>query len=161
MLYGTRSYSLTFGPPRYDLPWQITGVRVVFSEPVYSGTIRSLTGRTATRLTGLKTNTLTWRFIGVKQGTLNLGLANVGANALKDQAGSPIPSFAQSFNVLWGDVTDDGVVNALDEAAVRALQPGPFQPGTVGTNPFADVSGDGLVNLIDVGITRTRRGTHL
>jgi len=161
VLYGTRWYSLTFGPPRNDLPWQITGVRVVFSEPIYSATARSLTGRTATRMTGLKTNTLTWKFTGVKQGTFNLGLTNTGANAVKDRAGSPIPAFAQSFNVLWGDVNDDGVVNAQDEAAIRASQTGPFQPGAASTNPFADLSGDGLVNLIDVGVPRPRRGTFL
>ena len=69
--------------------------------------------------------------------------------------------FARSFNVLWGDVNDDHVVNALDEAAVRGQPGGPFQPAAGGYNPFADLSGDGLINLIDVGITRTRRGTFL
>jgi hypothetical protein len=160
VLYGTRSYSL-FGSTRFDLPWQITGVQVVFSEPVMTGNIHSLTGLTALRLTGLKTTTLTWKFRGISLGRFNTTLANSGANALKDQAGNPIPAFAQAFNVLWGDVNGDGSVNALDEAAVRAAEAGPFQPGSAGYNIFADLSGDGIVNLIDVGIARSRKGTHL
>jgi hypothetical protein len=160
VLYGTKAYSL-FGSTRYDLPWLVTGVRVVFSDSIYSGNARSLTGRTATRLTGLKTTTLTWRFPGVSRGSFNMGLVTTGTNALKDRAGNPVAAFAQAFNVLWGDVNDDHVVNALDEAAVRGQLTGPFQPGSASTNPFADLSGDGLVNLIDVGITRTRRGTFL
>jgi hypothetical protein len=160
VLYGSRSYSL-FGSTRSDLPWQVTGVQVVFSEPVWSGNVRSLGGFTALRMTGLKTTTLTWKFRGVGRGMFNTTLANSGANALKDQAGNPIPAFGQAFNVLWGDVNDDGFVNALDETAVRAAQGGPYQPGSIGYNPFADLSGDGIVNLVDVGVTRTRRGTHL
>ena len=58
-------------------------------------------------------------------------------------------------------MNDDGVVDGLDEAAVRGAQAAPYQPGSVGYNLFADLSGDGLVNLIDVGITRTRKGTTL
>jgi hypothetical protein len=160
VLYGTKWYSL-FGSTRFDLPWQITGVQVVFSEPVMTGNIHSLTGLTALRLTGLKTTTLTWKFRAISLGRFNTTLANSGTNALKDQAGNPIPAFGQAFNVLWGDVNGDGTVNALDEAAVRGAQAGPFQPGSPGYNIFADLSGDGIVNLIDVGITRTRKGTHL
>jgi hypothetical protein len=160
VLYGTKWYSL-FGSTRFDLPWQITGVQVVFSEPVMTGNIHSLTGLTALRLTGLKTTTLTWKFRAISLGRFNTSLANSGPNALKDQAGNPIPAFGQAFNVLWGDVNGDGTVNAVDEAAVRGAQAGPFQPGAPGYNIFADLSGDGIVNLIDVGITRTRKGTHL
>lgn len=160
VVYGRRTYSL-FGSTRVNLPWLVTGVQVVFSEPVPTANVRSLTGFSAIRLTGKGTTTLTWKFRGVGRGMFNTTLANSGANAIKDKAGNVMPAFGQAFNVLWGDFTDDGVVDAADEAGVRALQGGPYQPGTVNYNPFADLSGDGLVNLIDVGITRTRRGTRL
>jgi len=160
VLYGTKWYSLS-GSTRFDLPWLITGVQVVFSEPVMTGNLHSLAGLTSLRFTGLRTTTLTWKFRGVGLGSFNKTLASSGANALKDRAGNPILPFGQSFKVLWGDVNDDGFVNALDEAAVRAAQAGPYQAGTSGYNVFADLSGDGIVNLVDVGTVRTRKGTHL
>jgi hypothetical protein len=160
VLYGTRSYSL-LGSTRFDLPWLVTGVQVVFDGPVQTGNIHSLTGVAATRLLGLKTNKLTWMFRGISKGMFNTTLANTGVNALKDKAGNAIMAFAQSFNVLWGDFNDDHVVNALDEAAVRGAQAGPFQPGSTGYNQFADLSGDGIVNLVDVGNVRSRKGTSL
>jgi hypothetical protein len=160
VLYGLKSYSL-MGSTRFDLPWRITGVQVVFSEPVATGNVHSLTGFTSTRLTGKGTTTLTWKFRAVGRGMFNTTLADSGPNALKDQAGNPIPAFSQAFNVLWGDLNGDGFVDGLDELAVRAAQAGPYQPSTTGYNPFADLSGDGIVNLIDVGITRTRKGTSL
>jgi hypothetical protein len=124
--------------------------------------VHSLTGLTATRLTGLRTTTLTWTLAApIVKGSFNTGLASAGADAVRDAAGNPMNLFARAFNVLWGDFNGDHVVNALDEAGVRAGLAGPFRPGTATYDPFADLSGDGLVNLIDVGLTRTRRGTFL
>jgi hypothetical protein len=54
------------------------------------------------------------------------------------------------------------MVNAADEAGVRGAMAAPYQLlNPVGYNIFADLSGDGIVNLVDVGITRTRRGASL
>ncbi|HKB05031.1 MAG TPA: hypothetical protein VKD90_22600, partial [Gemmataceae bacterium] len=161
VLFGSKSYDL-MGSTRFDLPWLVTGVRVVFSEPVYFGNVRSLTGLTATRLTGLRTRTLTWNFSGIAKGSLNTVLASTGLNALKDAAGNPIAAFSKAFKVLYGDFNDDGAVTAADEAGVRGAMAAPYQLlNPVGYNIFADLSGDGIVNLVDVGITRTRRGTSL
>ena len=160
VLYGNRWYSMTNGAPRDVLPWLITGVRVVFDEPVTTGRAASLTGLTAQRVTGVKTNTLTWRFRGVGRGAFNFGFSTAAANLLKDRSGNPVNGFTQQVEVLWGDFNDDRVVDARDTDAVRAAQAGPYQ-GSAGSNPFADLSGDGLVNLVDVGITRSRRGTFL
>jgi hypothetical protein len=161
VLFGNRWYNLD-GAARTEVPWKVSAVQVVFDEPVMAGTVRSLAGLSPRRLTGLKTNTLTWRFTTpITRGSFNVALVTAGADALKDSAGNAADPFTQAFDVLWGDVDGNGVVNALDEAAVRAAQGGPYQPGSTGSNMFADLSGDGIVNLIDVGITRSRRGTHL
>jgi large repetitive protein len=159
VMFGSKWYSLT-GSTRYDLPWRITGIQVVFSEPIVTGNVQSLTGLSPIRFRGLGTNTLTWTIRPLTQGSFTAGLANTGAAALKDRAGNPVIAFSQAFKVLLGDVNDDHVVNAADEAAVRAAQAGPYQANPA-YNPFADVSGDGIVNLVDVGITRTRKGTSI
>jgi len=161
VLFGTRWYDL-FGAARVDLPWRVTAVQVVFDKPIASANIHSLTGLSTRRLTGLKTKTLTWLLsTPVTKGTFAAALATTGANALKDAVGNVVNPFTQAFNVLWGDVNGDHVVNAADEAGVRAALPAPYQPGAGGYNLFADLSGDGIVNLIDVGVTRSRKGTTL
>jgi hypothetical protein len=161
VVFGSKSYSLN-GSVRFDLPWRITGIQVVFDEPIAAGAAASLTGLAADRLTGLGTTTLTWRLsTPLVQGSPATALADSGPNALTDPAGNPIRPFSQGFNVLWGDFDGNGVVDGRDEAAVRGHQAGPYQPGSAGYNLFADLSGDGIVNLVDVGIARSRNGTHL
>jgi hypothetical protein len=159
-LYGTKKYNL-IGSTRFDLPWRVTGIQVVFSDKIATGNLQSLSGLTATRFTGRGTNTLTWNFLAISKGSFNTALANIGPNALKDAAGNPIAAFSKAFRVLYGDFNDDGVVNAADEAGVRANLTPPYQLNPVGYNIFADLSGDGLVNLVDVGIARTRKGASL
>jgi hypothetical protein len=159
-LFGTRWYNLD-GASRTELPWRVSAIQVVFDEPVVAGTVHSLSGVSPRRLTGLKTNTLTWRFATpIARGTFTAALVASGADALKDSAGNVADPFTQAFSVLWGDVDGNGVVDALDEAAARAALSAPYQPGSAGYNQFADLSGDGIVNLIDVGIVRSRKGTH-
>jgi hypothetical protein len=159
--YGGGWYDLLTST-RFDVPWKVTAIQVVFNKPVTVGNIHSLTGLTARRLTGLGTTTLTWRLSSaVARGTFATDLASSGPNALREASGIPINPFAHAVNVLWGDVNDDRVVNALDEAAVRAALTAPYQPGSAGYNLFADLSADGLVNLIDVGIARLRKGTFI
>jgi hypothetical protein len=160
VLFGSKAYDIK-GSTRFDLPWLVTGIQVKFDDVVSAGNVRSLTGLTATRFSGLGTKTLTWNFGGIAKGSFNAVLANSGANVLKDKLGNPIAAFSQAFKVLYGDFTADGVVDAADEAGVRSNMALPYQLNPAGYNIFADLSGDGLVNLIDVGITRTRRGTSL
>jgi hypothetical protein len=161
VLFGTRSFDL-LSSTRFDVPWKITAIQVVFDSPVMTGNVHSLTGVSTNRLTGLKTKTLTWQLSSpLVLGAFTATLASTGANALKNGAGNAIVPFTHGLNVLWGDFNDDHVVDALDEAGVRAAQAGPFQPGGTGYNLFADLSGDGIVNLVDVGITRSRKGTTL
>jgi hypothetical protein len=160
VLFGSKSYDLLTSS-RIDVPWRITGVQAVFAEPIYSGNRLSLSGLTARRLTGLGTTTLTWTFLGVQKGTFNATLSNTGPNALKDLAGNPIAAFSKIFKVLYGDFNDDQTVDAADEAGVRANLSAPYDLHPSNYNIFADLSGDGLVNVIDVGIAHNRRGQTL
>lgn len=161
VVFGSKWYSLN-GSTRFDLPWRVTAIQVVFDEPITAGTAASLIGPPADRLTGLGTTTLTWHLAtALAQGSPTTLLSITGATALTDRAGNPINPFAKGFIVLWGDVNDDHTVNGADEAAVRNFQAAPYQPGSAGYNLFADLSGDGIVNLIDVGIARSRSGTQL
>jgi len=160
VLFGTRSYNL-LGSTRFDLPWLVKGIQVVFTEPVVTGSLNSLSGLTATGVTGLKTRKLTFRFPAVSKGSFTTALADSGAFALRDKAGNPIAAFGDAFKVLYGDFNDDGVVDAADEAGIRGNIAGPYQLTNTGYNVFADLSGDGIVNLIDVGIARTRKGQTL
>ena len=63
--------------------------------------------------------------------------------------------------MLYGDFNEDRVVNAADEAGIRANLTGPYQPNDPAYNIFADLSGDGLVNLVDVNAARARKGKAL
>jgi hypothetical protein len=160
--FGTGQWFDLLSSARFDVPWKVTAIQVVFNKPVTTGNIHSLTGLTARQLTGLGTTTLTWRLSSaVAIGTFATSLESSGPNALKNATGSPIAPFSHAVNVLWGDVNGDRKVDALDEAGVRAAQAGPYQPGSSGYNIFADLSGDGIVNLVDVTIARQRKGTSI
>ena len=160
VLFGSKSYNL-IGSTRFDLPWLFNGIRVVFSEPVMTGNVNSLAGLTAKSVTGVRTRTLTFKFPAIAKGSFSTSLVDVGVGALRDRAGNPIAAFAQPFKVLYGDFTDDGVVDVADEAGVRANLTPPYQLNASNYNIFADLSGDGIVNLVDVGISRSRKGQTL
>lgn len=159
VLFGSKSYNL-LGATRFDLPWRITGVQAVFSEPIVTGSRLSLSGLTSTSFVGKNTTTLTWKFTAKVKGSFDATLADSGVNALKDSSGNPISAFTSSFKVLYGDFDDNGVVNAADEAGMRAYVTPPNRKAT-NYNIFADLSGDGLVNLIDFSAARSRRGQSL
>jgi hypothetical protein len=156
VLFGTQSYSVT-GSLRNRLPWQITGVQVVFSGPITTANINSLTGLTTTGFSGLGTNTLTWMIVPVAQGALTASLLGSGPDAIKDAGGAPLGSgagFNQNLKILWADFNDDGIVNASDLVLINNARSAPY---TI----FADLNGDGIVDINDVQIARTRNGTTL
>ena len=156
VLFGSQSLNL-IGSTRNDLPWQITGIRVVFSKPIATGDVNSLTGLSTTGFSGLGTTTLTWTVTPLTLGNFATMLLGTGADALKDAAGNPLlggSNFAESFKVLYGDFNDDGVVSSTDMVAVYAATAAPY-------DVFADLNGDGVVNLNDVQIVRGRIGTEL
>ena len=143
------------GSTRFDLPWQITGVEVVFSKPISTADVNSLTGLTTTGLTGLGTNTLVWKISTITQGSFSTSVVNAGMDAVKDAAGNPLASpFNQDFKVLYGDFNGDGNVTSADFLGVYYAISQPY-------NIFADLNGDGVVNNTDVQIARGRNGKHL
>jgi hypothetical protein len=139
------------------LPWQISGIQVVFSEPIATGSLASLGGTAANGFQGLGTNTLTWTFTPILIGNVAIQLSGSGANALKDAGGNALNSgagFSQLLKILSGDFNDDGVVSAGDLALVTVATRAPY-------NIFADLNGDLVVNINDVQIVRSRNGTTL
>lgn len=154
--FGSRNYNVT-GSPRTRLPWEITGIQVVFSKPIAAANAASLSGVSVTGFSGLGTNTLTWTITPVAVGNQTTLLAGSGANAIKDAAGQALGGgggFSQNLKILWGDVNDDGIVNVQDGVAVNNARLGTY-------NIFDDLNGDGVVNLTDIEILRMRIGTSL
>jgi hypothetical protein len=158
VLWGAKSYNV-IGTSRNRLPWQITGIQVVFSAPIASGNLSSLsgTGVTPTGLSGLGTNTLTWTISPLALGNFPATLAGSGANALKDAAGTALAGgagFSQNLKILYGDFNDDGVVNSQDLVLEGAATSAPY-------NIFADMNGDGVVSSADCLLLRSRLSSSL
>jgi hypothetical protein len=162
VVYGTNNltYDLANLPPgRTILPWLVKGIKVAFSEPITTGNLASLAGITATGFAGLGTATLTWSFPALSDGSYFTQVLGTGASALKDAAGNPLGggvNDTRMFDVLYGDVNGDGIVNAGDMAVVsaNASSPNVFFA-------FADVNGDGSVNINDYSQVRRRIGRTL
>src|SRR5262249_54232089 len=138
VLFGSQQYDL-IASARYDLPWQITGIKVVFSQPIASAAANSLLGLTTTGFSGLGTITLTWSVSPITQGIFATSLLNAGPDAIKDAAGNSLPNpFNQSLTVLYGDFNGDGVVDSADFLGVYYAMRGTY-------DIFADLNGDGVV----------------
>ena len=163
VLYGNdRSYEL-IGSTRVKLPWAVTGVRVVFDQPV-TGTAASLAGFAVGSFAGSGTATLTWTLAAPLLTAAVAGqLQGAGANTVRSAWGLALDgaatggaggtAYSRSVRVLAGDFDDDGVVTLGDALKVRAL---------IGvSNPFADVNGDGVVSAADFDFIRQRVGNRL
>jgi photosystem II stability/assembly factor-like uncharacterized protein len=155
VLFGTRMYNV-IGSSRFDLPWDITGIQVKFSEAIAVGDVNSLTGLSGTAISGLGTATLTWKLNPITLGKFATKLLGTGAHALKDSAGNALGGgdFSQSFNVLYGDFNGDGVVSAADMVGVNIARSQAY-------NIFADINGDGVVDINDVQVVRRQIGKFL
>src|SRR5213079_2851642 len=77
--------------------------------------------------------------------------------------GIPGGDFAFRFNVLRGDATQDGRVNALDLSFIKQrLNKSATNPGTVAPySPFADLTADGTINALDLSAARARLNNTL
>ena len=67
-------------------------------------------------------------------------------------------------NVLRGDATQDGRVNALDLSFIKQrLNKTATNPGTTGAvySPFADLTADGSINALDLSAARARLNNAL
>jgi hypothetical protein len=157
VVFGNRIYNMA-GTQRVRLPWRITAIQVVFSEPVTSGDVTSLTGLPVLGFSGLGTNTLTWTVASTSaplpKGVYSTALAATGAHALRDSSGNAIAPFNLNLKLLMGDVNDDGVVNSQDLALVNTGRTGAY-------NILYDINGDGVVDANDVSLARTMNGSKL
>jgi DNA-binding beta-propeller fold protein YncE len=157
VLWGSQSYPFAgvCCVGHADLPWKISGIRVLFSKPIAVGDTSSLTGVTTISLSGLGTNTLTWSTDPISIGSFSLTLAESGSHALKDADGNPLTGQAsQLLSVLLGDFNVDGVVNAADLTGVNLARSGFY-------NVFADLDGNHVVDAADVQIVRNQIGKTL
>ena len=69
-------------------------------------------------------------------------------------ANANIATFTRRLSVLPGDFNDDGSVTSADMLGVYYATSAPY-------NVFADINGDGTVDINDVKATRQRGGTTL
>ncbi len=157
VLFGSQRYDL-IGSNRLDLPWELSGMQVVFSEPIANGDMNSLSGVTATGFSGMGTSALTWTFSPLSIGRFATTLAASGMDAITDVAGNALNAgtgFPEDFNVLYGDVTGDGYVTSSDMLAA-------YQVATAGSySIFSDLQGAGTVTMADVQIARGLNGDSL
>ena len=147
-----------------DLPFfDITGIKVTYSDPVnISGTGLTLTSTVAgPRYAPVKAGSgqgvtfETWTLptaIGIDRLMLALDQPHtVAANATSLDLFGPT---SQAFNVLPGDFNGDGVVSSADVTDVNNLTIGAY-------DVWADLNGDGTVDINDVKLARTKIGTSL
>ena len=156
VMFGSQTYDL-ISSSRVRLPWQITGIKVVFSEAIVGGDLLSLSGVTATNVSGLGTNTLTWTINTLTQGNFATALKGTGLHALTDAALNSLyggADYSRNLKVLYGDITDDGYVSSADLLAVYGATKRPY-------DPFSDLNGDGKVDALDIAIARSRIGAKL
>jgi len=160
--YGSKSISLT-GLNR-DLPFTtIKAIDIIFSDnvAVNMGQL-SLTGVNVASygLTGVSydpnTNDATWTLPSAL-GVDRLMMALDGAAFAADPTISVNP-FAAKFAVLPGDVNGDGVVNSQDMVLVRNEIQGTGDPSMIG---WADLDGNGIVDINDYNAVRKNVGKHL
>jgi hypothetical protein len=151
VLFGSQNFNLLTST-RTRLPWQVTGIQVVFSRTITSASTASIAGVNATAISGLGTNTITWTIDPLTNTTTIVSLLGTGVNAITDSAGTAIATFNQNVKVLWGDYNDDGVVNSQDLVGVNGQRSAPY-------NIFADIDGNGVVDANDVNVVRSRVGT--
>ncbi len=163
LLYGTNQSHNLLSSSRTILPWAITGIEAVFSESV-TGTLGSLnvTGigvPTIATFTGSGTNSLRWTFnspISVANWGIELLAANIRSVLTQegldgDGDGDEGGDFGKSTKVLQGDFDENGIVNIVDAMQVRSKIGGAYVA-------FADIDGDGDVDLNDMNLVRTLIG---
>ena len=154
VLNGTQSYDLV-GSSRVRLPWTaITAIRVRFSTVITTATAASLSGLSATAVSGVGTDTLTWTLASpLPLGNVSTSLAGTGPAAISGPGG-PLTTYNRNFKVLPGDFNDDGVVNSPDMTAVNNARVAAY-------NVLADINGSGAIDITDVTLVRARIGTVL
>ncbi len=160
--WGSKSLSLL--NLNRDLPFSdITGFEVTYSDPVnISGTGLTLTSTLhgpkyvpAKIGSGQGVTAETWTLptaIGIDRLMLALDQANTVAASAPSLKLFGMTS--QSFSVLPGDFNGDGVVTSADMTGVNNATALPY-------DIWADMNGDGVVDINDVKLARSKIGTSL
>jgi hypothetical protein len=167
--FGSQSYSL-IGNDRI-LPWtNISAVDITFSQDVVvdANDLR-LSGINVRQYGGTFSydgakHTATWKLASAIEAdrlTLSLdgdGPSGDGNDGIKSAAGAYLQGgdVALGFRVLAGDYNGDGVVTIQDSVAVRDHSPGYGQ-----YQLWADLDGDGDVDIDDINAPRRRLGKRL
>jgi hypothetical protein len=147
-----------------DLPFSdITGFKVTYSDPVnISGTGLSLTSTIggpkyapAKSGAGQGVTTETWTLptaIGIDR--LMLALDQAHTVAATAPALTLFGLSSQAFSILPGDFNGDGVVSSADMTDINNATVGAY-------DIWADLNGDGVVDINDVKVARSKIGTSL
>jgi len=86
------------------------------------------------------------------------------ADAYPSGDGAAGGDFSFRLNVLRGDATQDGTVNALDLSFIKQrLNKTATNPGTTGAiySVFGDLTGDGSINALDLSAAKQRLNNKL
>jgi subtilisin-like proprotein convertase family protein len=162
VIYGNNLAYNLIGSSRLTVPWSITAIEATFNESV-GGTMGSLIrtngAMSIAGFTGTGTNTLRWTLTSpITIDRIFSELQASGSDAVSDLAGNLLgggTNYSRNFNVLYGDVNGDGFVSSADAVFVNNLI------RTSSYNQFADLNGDGVVDVTDLNIARQRIGTKL
>lgn len=79
--------------------------------------------------------------------------------AVKDLADNSLGEVEYRFNVLIGDVNQQGAVNVADSGLVESSDGA--EVGEPGYTIFKDLNGSGVINIADRGIVTPRQGDEL
>lgn len=90
-------------------------------------------------------------------GVTNAQRLQVTLSDVQDSAGNLSSGVASGFNVLVGDVSNNGTVSAAHVGQVKSQSGGTAN----GTNFRSDVTADGSINVSDVGLVKSSYGTSL
>lgn len=163
--YGSQSMSL-IGLNR-DLPFvDITGIDVLFSDDVGAAAASLLLKGAAGsyRFNDFaydpETHDATWTLptaIGVDRLLLSV---DGGLGAVVDPSIKLMGTTSWNFAVLPGDYLGTGVVTIADALAIRN-QTASFLPTGVVPSVWADLNGDGVVDINDVNLAKSRVGSQL
>jgi hypothetical protein len=152
---GSDGMSLLPAGRNTDMPWLgITRVQITLSQAatLAAGDV------TVTSASGISYGPVTVSGSGTSY-TITLAHSIDAADRVTITIGNDlIASFTRRLDVLPGDVNDDGIVNAQDMVLIRnAIQ----ETGDPLMNGWADMDGNGLLNVSDYSAARKKLGSHL
>ncbi len=131
---------------------------VVFT---FANTLSSAGGATVTSgngsVTGSSIGSDAHEYIVNLTGVMNAQRLQIALTNVQDSAGNASASVTGNFNVLIGDVSNNGTVSSSDVSQVKALSGGTVSGG----NFRSDVTVDGAINSSDVGLVKSNTGAVL